>query len=84
MRSGSLEFKALDADVEVNFDQWAIPHIEAKSEKDAFFALGYVHAQDRLFQMDLLRRLAKGELSSILGAGDQGKFIKADQFFRTF
>jgi penicillin amidase len=63
----------------VLYDDYAIPHIYAKSETDAFFALGYAHAQERLFQMDLIRRLAKGELAEILGP----KLIPTDKMMRT-
>jgi penicillin G amidase len=49
-------------------DEFGVPHIRAKSERDAFFALGFVHAQDRLFQMDLLRRFTYGRLSEWLGS----------------
>ncbi|RUA28696.1 MAG: penicillin acylase family protein, partial [Bacteroidetes bacterium] len=65
--------------VYVVYDTYAIPHITAKSEEDAFFALGYAHAQERLFQMDLIRRLAKGELAEILGP----KLIPTDKMMRT-
>lgn len=63
----------------VIYDTYAIPHIYAKSETDAFFALGYAHAQERLFQMDLIRRLAKGELAEILGP----KLVTTDKMMRT-
>ncbi len=49
-------------------DASGIPLILARSEHDAFFALGYLHAQDRIWQMDLFRRFGKGELAEILGA----------------
>ena len=53
--------------VYIKKDQWGIPHIEAKNQHDALFAYGYTIAKDRLFQMDIQRRLARGELSEILG-----------------
>ncbi|WVM89002.1 penicillin acylase family protein [Halopseudomonas pachastrellae] len=52
----------------VYYDAWGVPHIDAQSEHDAYLALGYVHAQDRLFQMDLLRRIGGGRLSELFGA----------------
>jgi len=61
------------------YDDYGIPHILAQSETDAYFALGYAHAQERLFQMDLIRRLAKGELAEILGP----KLISTDKMMRT-
>ncbi|HZT30528.1 MAG TPA: penicillin acylase family protein [Bryobacteraceae bacterium] len=53
--------------VEVRRDTLGVPHIRASSEEDALFAQGYVTAQDRLFQMDSLRRLAGGTLSEVVG-----------------
>ncbi len=48
-------------------DEWGIPHIYASNEQDLFFAQGYVHAQDRYFSMDMMRRQVRGMLSEILG-----------------
>ncbi len=48
-------------------DDWGVPHIYGEHEEDIYFAMGYCHAQDRLFQMDLYRRVARGKLSEILG-----------------
>lgn len=78
-RSGTLHLSALDAAVNVHFDERGVPHIQAQSELDAYRAFGYVHAQDRLFQMEIMRRLARGELSEILGQ----KTVKFDRLFRT-
>ena len=64
---GEKEFTQLEEAVEVYFDGYGIPHIYAQNEADAFRALGYVHAQDRLWQMDLLRRIARGGLSEVFG-----------------
>ncbi|TXT58876.1 MAG: putative Acyl-homoserine lactone acylase QuiP [Promethearchaeota archaeon] len=58
---------AITDEVNVIRDEWGIPHIYAKNEGDLSFALGYVHAQDRFFQMDFVRRLVKGQLSEVLG-----------------
>ncbi|KUF12338.1 penicillin acylase family protein [Pseudoponticoccus marisrubri] len=55
------------ADIEIVRDNSAIPHILALSDRDAFFGLGYAHAQDRLWQMMLLRRTAQGRLSEMFG-----------------
>ncbi len=67
----------LSREVEVYFDTYGIPHIYGQSEKDAFKALGYVHAQDRLWQMELLRRVAGGGLSEVFGK----ELVKTDRFF---
>ncbi|MDA3918310.1 MAG: penicillin acylase family protein [Deltaproteobacteria bacterium] len=79
VRSGNITLPGLTGLVNVRFDTFAIPHIYAENETDAYYALGYVHAQERLFHMELLRRLAKGELSEILGP----KLKSTDSFFRT-
>ena len=54
-------------DVEIIRDTWAVPHIYAKNERDMFFAQGLVHAQDRMWQMEVTRRAANGQLSEIFG-----------------
>ena len=74
-----LSSNALAADVEIVFDDMAVPHIYAESEHDALHALGYVHAMERLWQMDLLRRAGGGELSALLGPD----MIDNDKYLRT-
>ena len=64
--SGHLEAKGLKAPVEIVRDKNAVPHIIAGSIEDAAFGLGFVHAQDRFWQMELLRRVGQGRLSEIL------------------
>ena len=78
-RQGTLALKHLTAPVTVLYDERGIPHIQAQNEADLYRALGYVHAQDRLFQMEMVRRLARGELASILGP----KLLETDRLFRT-
>jgi len=63
----TLHIAGLSAPVQVTLDQWGIPRIRAKSEEDAAAALGYLHARDRMFQMDLMRRAASGRLSELAG-----------------
>ena len=58
---------AVQARVDIKRDEWGIPHIFAENEDDLFFGLGYAMAQDRLFQLDWLRRRGTGRLSEILG-----------------
>lgn len=65
---GTLHLRGLAAGVTVWRDEWGIPHIRAANEADAHFALGFVHAQDRLFQMDLNRHRALGRAAEWLGA----------------
>ena len=64
---GHIQIKGLAAPVTVTRDSHGVPAIEAASLEDLFFAQGYVTAQDRLWQMDVMRRFAGGELSEILG-----------------
>jgi len=65
---GDLHLTGLSAPVIVRRDAHGVPHIEAANEDDLFMAQGYVTAQDRLWQMDALRRSATGELSEIMGS----------------
>lgn len=64
---GNIEVAGLSAPVEVIRDAWGVPHIYAQNEHDLFFAQGYVHAQDRLWQMELNRHISSGRLSEIVG-----------------
>lgn len=77
-RSGSLTLSGLESPVQVYFDAWGIPHIEAASDLDGYRAIGYLHAQDRLFQMDMLRRIGGGRLAELLGPDS----VETDRFFR--
>lgn len=78
-RSGTLALHGLQAPVQVNWDERGVPHLQAQNEADLYRALGFLHAQDRLFQMEMVRRLARGELAEILGA----KLVDTDRLFRT-
>ena len=78
-RSGTLNLTQLQAPVTVRYDERGVPHIRAENEADLYRVLGYVHAQDRLFQMEMMRRLAQGELSEVLGP----KLVEVDRLFRT-
>lgn len=79
VRSGEVSVVNLIAPVKVRYDERGVPHIQAQHETDMYRALGYVHAQDRLFQMEMVRRLARGELAEILGP----KLLSTDRLFRT-
>lgn len=76
--SGELSLAGLQEPVTVHYDDYGVPHIYAQNETDAYFALGYVHAQDRLFQMEMIRRAASGRLSEVLGKD----LLKVDKLFR--
>ena len=69
----------LAAPVEVLRDRHGIPHIFAASLEDAHFALGFVHAQDRLWQMEMNRRIGSGRLAEMLGPAA----LETDRFMRT-
>lgn len=62
-----LPVDGITADIEILRDNAGVPHILTFSDRDAFFGLGYAHAQDRLWQMTLLRRTAQGRLSEVFG-----------------
>ena len=74
---GEIMLNSLTNEVEVFYDNFGIPHIYAQNELDARRALGYVHAQDRLWQMELIRRIAAGRLSEMFGE----KVVRTDKFF---
>lgn len=77
--STDIQLKGLKNKVTIYRDGFAIPHIYAKNDEDLYRATGYVLAQDRLWQMDLLRRVTQGRLSEIFGED----MINADQLFRS-
>jgi len=65
--------------IKIRHDRNGVPHIKAQTEHDYYVALGYVDAQDRLWQMDFLRRLSAGRLSEILGHPT----VRSDCYMRT-
>ena len=75
---GTVQVPGLQASVEVLRDRWGVPHVYAGSAADLYFAQGYLHAHDRLWQMELQRRLAAGRLAEIVGE----KALPVDRFFR--
>ena len=77
--SGEIAIAGIQSTVKIYRDSNAVPYIKAKNETDAAFALGYVHAQERLFQMDIYRRAAEGRLSEIFGS----RAVPFDKMFRT-
>ena len=77
--TGELRLAGLSAPVQILRDRYGIPHIFAEREEDAMFALGFAHAQDRLWQMEMNRRVAAGRLAEILGSGA----LETDRFLRT-
>lgn len=79
MLSGQQTVAGLSSAVEIVRDEHAIPHVFAGSEDDAYFGLGYVHAQDRLWQLELNRRIGAGRLSEVFGADT----LSDDRLLRT-
>ncbi len=77
--SGEIKLKGIEKHVEILFDEYGIPHIYAQNENDAYYALGYIQAQERLFQMVLYRRLVQGRAAEILGPD----LIPTDKYFHT-
>ena len=75
---GRIRVQGVGAPVEVLRDRFGVPHVFAESEQDALFGQGFVHAQDRLFQMDAMRRLAAGRLAAVAGPGA----LESDRFMR--
>ncbi|HNJ09951.1 MAG TPA: penicillin acylase family protein, partial [Chitinophagales bacterium] len=77
---GNIYVDGLSNEVEIIRDEWGIAHIYTDKLEDALFAQGYIHAQDRLWQMDLNRRAARGKLAEIIGKDA----LDADRIARTF
>jgi len=76
---GTIQVPGLEDRVEIFRDSFGVPHIYASNQHDLFFAQGYVHAQDRFWQMEFWRRVGSGRLSEILGEGG----LEQDRFIRT-
>ena len=76
---GTLTLPGLQAEVNVYRDEWGIPHIYAQNEHDLYLAQGYVHAQDRFWQMEFWRHVSSGRLSEIAGNAT----VESDKFIRT-
>jgi penicillin amidase len=76
---GEISLPNLKSAVTIHFDDFGIPHIKAENNHDLFMAFGYVHAQERLFQMEMMRRAGSGTLAEIIGQ----PMIKVDRIFLT-
>ncbi|EIC30053.1 penicillin acylase family protein [Methylomicrobium album] len=79
VRDETLELAGLIQPVEVYRDRFDVPHVYAQSADDAYFALGYLHARERLWQMELSRRAGSGRLAELFGADA----LEQDRFMRT-
>ena len=76
---GETDVAGISAEIEIWRDSLGVPHVWAASREDMLFAQGYAHAQDRLWQMELFRRVAQGRLSELLGE----RALDSDRFLRT-
>ncbi|MDN2712795.1 penicillin acylase family protein [Janthinobacterium sp. SUN118] len=77
---GALQLtQGVTAPVSIRRDAHGVPHIEARADNDAYYAIGYVHAQDRLWQLEIQRRIAQGRLSEVFGRSS----VQRDIWFRT-
>ena len=80
--SGSLEVPGARGEIHIDRDALGVPTIRAAHHDDIAFGLGFVHAQDRFFQMDAIRRSAAGELAEIVGPGTDDQVLKLDRSVR--
>jgi penicillin G amidase len=78
-QKGTIELAGLEAPVRVRRDRWGVPHVEARSARDLWFAEGFCHGQDRLWQMDFYRRALSGRVSEFAGADG----LPVDRLMRT-
>jgi len=78
-QSGRIDLAGIGAPVTIARDARGIPHIRAASREDSWFALGWVHAQDRMWQMEMMRRLGSGRLAEAIGPAG----LVSDRFMRT-
>ena len=92
---GAVSLPGLEGPVDVHMDEHGIPHVRAQSDADALRVQGYLHARDRFFQMDLLRRVLRGGLAAVVGErslgrmalppfGDESTTVDADRLMRVF
>ncbi len=75
---GQIEVKGTAGEIVIKRNRWGVPFIKAQNRRDLFFGIGFVHAQDRLFQMDFARRLALGRLSEVLGE----RALELDKYYK--
>jgi len=80
----SIQIKGIKDRVTIRRDDRGIPYVEAQNEEDLYFGHGYAAAADRLWQMDLFRRTARGELAEVLGAGPNNIALDQDKLHRTY
>ena len=77
--TGDLRVPGIEAPIEISRDRWGVPHVRAETDLDLWFGQGFCHGQDRLWQVDLYRRIGSGRLSEIAGTAG----LVTDRFIRT-
>ncbi len=77
--TGTLSVEGISAPIQIARDRWGVPHVRASSIDDAWFGEGFCHGQDRLWQLEVYRRVAAGRLAEIAGGGG----VALDRFIRT-
>src|ERR1041384_6900378 len=83
-QQNAVQVQGIKERVTIRRDERGIPYIEAQNDEDLYFGQGYATAQDRLWQMDLFRRTARGELAEVLTAGPNKIALDQDKLHRTY
>jgi penicillin amidase len=83
-QQNAVQIKGIKDRITIRRDERGIPYIEAQNDEDLYFGQGYATAADRLWQMDLFRRTARGELAEVLGVGPRNIAIEQDKLHRTY
>src|SRR6185369_15900359 len=83
-QQNAVQIQGIKDRVTIRRDERGIPYVEAQNDEDLYFGQGYATAQDRLWQMDLFRRTARGELAEVLGAGPNNVALDQDKLHRTY
>ncbi len=83
-QQNAIQIQGIKARVTIRRDERGIPYVEAQNDEDLYFGQGYATAADRLWQMDLFRRTARGELAEVLGAGPNNIALDQDKLHRTY
>src|SRR6185436_6827227 len=83
-QQNAVQIQGIKDRVTIRRDERGIPYIEAQNDEDLYFGQGYATASDRLWQMDLFRRTARGELAEMLGAGPNNVVVDQDKLHRTY
>src|SRR5215213_722719 len=83
-QQNAVQMQGIKDRITIRRDERGIPYVEAQNDEDLYFGQGYATAQDRLWQMDLFRRTARGELAEVLGAGPNNIAIDQDKLHRTY